>query len=48
MQCDGNVDTDTDDQRAQLFKTNDVVSSRDVKISKILYIKILPFFAEKM
>ena len=36
------------DTRAQLSKTNDVVSYRDVKISNILYIKTLPFFAEKM
>ena len=33
---------------AQLFKTNNVVSYHDVKISNILYIKTLPFFAEKM
>ena len=34
--------------RAQLFKTNDVLSLRDVQISNILYIKTLPFFADKM
>ena len=34
--------------RAQLFNTNDVVSKHDVKISNILYLKTLPFFAEKM
>ena len=36
------------DTWAQLFKTNDVVSYRDVKTSNISYIKTLPFFAEKM
>ena len=30
------------------FKTNNVISLRDVKISNILYIKTLPFFARKM
>ena len=33
---------------AHLFKTNDVVSYRDVKISNILYIKTLPFFQQKI
>ena len=32
---------------AQLFKTNDVVSKRDVISSNVLFVNILPFFGEK-
>ena len=34
--------------RAQLFKANDVVSSRDLQDLNILYVKTLPFCGPKM
>ena len=33
--------------RAQLFKTNDVVSKRDIKFSNISYMKTMAFFCHK-